>query len=112
MVVGMANNNETSVSQLHGEVLQEFSKGRCSELQKEEVLRCVEEVFRDLGFQIYDLCLVSLDGEPVRDIDFARYIRIEARHPQTGSMMHIFTLAVFRRKDRYNVIFLQSAIKP
>ncbi len=106
------SSSETTISQLHGEVFQEFSKGRCSELSKDEVLKCVENVFRELGFQIYDLCLVSLDGEPVRDLDFARYIRIEARHPQTGTTMHIFTLAVFKRKDRYNVIFLQSAVKP
>ncbi len=103
---------ETVAAQLHNEVFQEMSRGRCSNIRKDEVVRCVENVLRELGFTILDLCLASLDGEPVQDVEFARYIRVEARHPQTGSSIHIFTFAIFKHGELYNVIYLQSAIKP
>jgi len=104
---------EQIVRLLHSSVMSEFSKGACSEVRSEEVKSCVKEVFEQLGFEVKDIRFFTLDGEETVSAENASYVRVEATHELSSHLevTHIFTFALVKRRDKFKVVFLQSAIK-
>ncbi len=101
---------DSLIRDLHSNVMRELMSDVCSGIDGNEVIPCVKNVLSKYGFNINSCTLMSINGEVVDDPDFARYIRIEASHPETGNLSHVFTFGLFKRGGKFNVIYLQSAI--
>ncbi|NPB00755.1 MAG: hypothetical protein GXO10_05210 [Crenarchaeota archaeon] len=101
---------DSLIRDLHSNVMRELMSDVCSEIDGSEVVSCVRNVLSKYGFNINSCTLLSINGEVVDDPDFARYIRVEASHPDTRGLSHIFTFGLFKRSGKFNVIYLQSAI--
>ncbi len=101
---------EFQVRELHGNIMREFMNNVCSDLDAGEVSSCIRDVLSRYGFNVLSMTLLSIDGDVVQDINFARYARVEAYHPSTNNVSHIFTFAIFKRGSKFNIVYLQSAI--
>ncbi len=101
---------DSFVRDLHSNVMRELMNDVCANIDGNEVIHCVRNVLSKYGFNINSCVLMSINGDVVDDPDFARYIRVEASHPDTGDLSHIFTFGLFKRGGKFNVIYLQSAI--
>ncbi|NPA23309.1 MAG: hypothetical protein GXO23_03330 [Crenarchaeota archaeon] len=104
------NDLDSLIRELHSNVMRDLMGDVCSELNGDEVVSCVRNVLSKYGFNINSYVLMSINGEVVDDPDFARYLRVEASHPSTGDLSHVFTFGVLKRSGKFNVIYLQSAI--
>ncbi len=104
---------EQIVGMLHSSIMNKFNEGACGEVSVQEALSCVKRVFEQLGFEIRDIRLFTLEGEETEVVDKASYIRVEAIHELSKHLdvVHIFTLALIKRKDKLKIMFLQSAVK-
>ena len=102
---------ERAVSTLHSSVMQEFMRGKCSEVEASLVKQCVKGVLEELGFEIKDFRMFTLDGQETESIEDARYLRVEATHEMSGDIIHVFTFALMKHRDKFKVLYLQSAVK-
>ncbi len=101
---------DSTIRRLHSDVMYDFLSNACSDIDRDSVISCISDVLSKHGFTISRCTLLSIDGEVVQSPEFARYVRVEARHPDTGNISHIFTFAIIRRRDKYDVLYLQSAV--
>ncbi len=85
-----------------------FMGGKCYDLNGELVIDCVKEALSEVGLRVTSLSLYNLDGNEVSDINNARYLRVETQGDIPGR--HIFTFAIIKVRDRFRVLYLQSAI--
>ncbi|MFP3240399.1 MAG: hypothetical protein RXO26_04435 [Caldivirga sp.] len=95
------------VQQLHGKVMETFMSGSCEGLTFEAIGDCVRGQLSGLGLNVVEVRLLNLDGVETSNPDDVKYVRAVAND---GQVDHIFTFAVVRRKNLYNVLYLQSAV--
>ena len=97
-----------AVQKIHSEVMMEFMKD-CSGLEFTDIINCVSEKLRGAGLEVKDIRMLDLDGNQTNEPNSVKYVRAVA----TGNIPnveHIFTFATIKRRDKFNVLFMQSAV--
>ena len=95
------------VQSIHGKVMEAFMSGSCEGVAFDSIVNCVKEQLSNVGLSVADVKLLNLDGVETNNPDEVKYVRAVANDEQVD---HIFTFAVVKRRDAYNVLYLQSAV--
>lgn len=95
------------VQRIHGKVMEAFMGGSCEGLTFEAIGECVRNQLSGVGLNVTEVKLLNLDGVETSNPEDVRYVRAVA---DDGQVSHIFTFAVIRRRNLYNVFYLQSAV--
>ncbi len=95
------------VQSIHGKVMEAFMSGSCEGIPFDSIISCVREQLSNVGLSTTEVKLLNLDGVETNDPSEVKYVRAVATD---GQVDHIFTFAVVKRKDAYNVLYLQSAV--
>ena len=96
---------------LHSEVVKLFMSDVCKDLTPDKVSSCISDNLSNLGFEVLEIQYFDLDGNIVNKIEDAKYVRVIANHKETENIKHIFTFALIGIRDKYKVLYLQSAIQ-
>ncbi|ABW02583.1 hypothetical protein [Caldivirga maquilingensis] len=95
------------VQSIHGKVMEAFMSGSCEGVAFDSIVNCVKGQLSNVGLSVTDVKLLNLDGVETNNPDEVKYVRAVAND---GQVDHIFTFAVIKRRDTYNVLYLQSAV--
>ncbi|MGC9180662.1 MAG: hypothetical protein ACP5GZ_10740 [Vulcanisaeta sp.] len=104
------SNLDKRVYELHSRVMSEFMGGRCYDVDESLVIDCIKDVLTGIGLSINDVTLFDIDGNVAKDINSAKYVRVTATSNYINGEQ-IFTFALLKFRDKYRVLYLQSAIK-
>ncbi|WP_054857346.1 hypothetical protein [Vulcanisaeta sp. JCM 16159] len=105
----MSNLNKR-VYELHGRVMSEFMGGKCYDIDEPSVISCIKDALASIGLSVKDLIFFDIDGNIVKDLGSARYVRVTATIDDVSGEQ-IFTFALLKFRNKYRVLYLQSAIK-
>ncbi len=95
------------VQLIHGKVMEAFMSGACEGVAFDSIINCVKGQLSNVGLSVNDVKLLNIDGVESNNPDEVKYVRAVAND---GQVDHIFTFAVVKRRDVYNVLYLQSAV--
>ena len=98
------------IYELHSKVMNEFMSGKCYDVDEPLVIDCIKDTLAGIGLSINDVTLFDLDGNVTNDISNARYVRVITTSNYVGGEQ-IFTFALIKLRNKYRVLYLQSAVK-
>ncbi|KUO92518.1 MAG: hypothetical protein RXO22_00725 [Thermocladium sp.] len=97
-----------AIQKIHSEVMMSFMKD-CSNLDFNDIGSCVASKLRENGLEVLDIRMFDLDGRETNDPSTVKYVRASVKG-DLPNIEHIFTFAVIKRRDKFNVLFMQSAV--
>ena len=95
---------------MHSKVMSEFMGGKCYDVDEDLVLDCIRDALTEVGLRVNDVTLFDIDGNVTNNISNARYVRVTTTSNYVSGEQ-IFTFALIRSRNRYRVLYLQSAVK-
>ena len=102
---------ERKISMLHSEVVKLFMSDVCIDLTPDRINVCISDSLSGIGFEVLEIQYFDLDGNIVDTLEKAKYVRVIANHRETENIRHIFTFAVIGTRNKYKVLYLQSAVQ-
>ncbi|MFB6470300.1 MAG: hypothetical protein TU36_003585 [Vulcanisaeta sp. AZ3] len=103
-------NVDKRVYEIHSKVMKEFMNNKCYDIDENLVIECINNTLSDIGLSVKEVMLFDLDGNITQTVNNARYVKIIATSNEINGKQ-IFTFALIRYRDKYRVLYLQSAIK-
>ncbi len=98
------------IYELHSKVMSEFMGGKCYDIDEALVIDCIREALTGIGLRISDITLFDIDGNITSNIDNAKYVRVTTTSNYVNGEQ-IFTFALIKLRNKYRVLYLQSAVK-
>ncbi len=98
------------VYEIHGRVMNEFMGSKCYDIDETLVLDCIKDALTDIGLSVKDITLFDLDGNVTQEFSNARYVRVTTTSKEVNGEQ-IFTFALIKIRNKYRVLYLQSALK-
>ncbi|WP_054842533.1 hypothetical protein [Vulcanisaeta distributa] len=98
------------VYELHSKVMNEFMSGKCYDIDEALVIDCIKDTLTNIGLSVNDIVLFDIDGNVTNEIGNARYVRVTTTSNYVNGEQ-IFTFALIKLRNRYRVLYLQSAVK-
>ncbi|GAB6945208.1 hypothetical protein [Vulcanisaeta sp. JCM 14467] len=98
------------VYELHSKVMNEFMGGKCYDVDESLVIDCIRDALTSIGLSINDVTLFDLDGNVTNNISNAKYVRVTTTSNYVSGEQ-IFTFALIKLRNKYRVLYLQSAVK-
>ncbi|ADN51748.1 hypothetical protein [Vulcanisaeta distributa] len=98
------------VYELHSRVMSEFMGGRCYDVDETLVIDCIRDALTDIGLSVNDVVLFDIDGNVTNEISNAKYVRVTTTSNYVNGEQ-IFTFALIKLRNKYRVLYLQSAVK-
>ncbi|AFA38606.1 hypothetical protein Pogu_0579 [Pyrobaculum oguniense TE7] len=93
----------------HARVKEAIEKSQCTGPTPLELLHCLENVLRNVGYTPTTSHLLDANVDPAEQPERARFIRIETQKAGEKNT-HIFTFAILKSGGIFKALWLQSAV--
>ncbi|WP_054855887.1 hypothetical protein [Vulcanisaeta sp. JCM 16161] len=90
--------------------MSEFMGSKCYDVDETLVIDCIKDALTSIGLSVNDVTLFDIDGNVTNNISNARYVRVSTTSNYVNGEQ-IFTFALIKSRNRYRVLYLQSAVK-